>query len=41
MSSARLTTARLQRLAAELPDRYTVPVLHRRNELAPHTVKSS
>jgi Replication-relaxation len=28
MSGARLTTARLRQLAAELPDRYTEPVLH-------------
>jgi hypothetical protein len=28
MSTARLTTARLRQLATELPDRYTMPVLH-------------
>lgn len=28
MSGARLTTARLRLLAAELPDRYTEPMLH-------------
>jgi hypothetical protein len=28
MSAARLTTLRLRQLAAELPDRYTVPLLH-------------
>jgi hypothetical protein len=28
MSGARITTARLRQLAAELPDRYTEPVLH-------------
>jgi Replication-relaxation len=28
MTPARLTTARLRQLAAELPDRYTVPLLH-------------
>jgi hypothetical protein len=28
MSAARLTAARLQRLAAELPNRYTLPLLH-------------